>query len=345
MSLITIDGSFGEGGGQILRTSLTLSALTGKPFYMQNIRLKRANPGLQPQHLASVKAAAQITSASVEGAEKGSTTLKFIPQRLKAGDYRLDIQTAGSTSLVLQTITLPLSLIDRPSQVIITGGTHVPWSPCHHYLQLQWAPYMRKIGLEIELELRRAGFYPQGGGEIRAKINPAKELSSLNILERGSLKLIRGISAFANLDISVAERQKRQAEVRLKGRYLPHEISIERMPAKGKNTAMVLLAQFEHSQGCYCALGARGKRAERVADEACDALLGFLKTSGVVDEHLADQLLLPLALAKGESQFKTPRVTNHLITNVEIIKKFLPVEIEVRGEVGEEGVVRIKPLD
>jgi len=342
MEWIEIDGSQGEGGGQILRSALSLSVITGKPFEIFNIRARRANPGLQPQHLASVRAAAMISSAEVEGAERGSQRLRFIPHQLTPGDYRLSIQTAGSTSLVLHTLAVPLALTWGVSTVHVAGGTHVPWSPNHHYMELQWVPFMRRIGISVELKLIRAGFYPQGGGLIEARIHPTQEIHPLKLEQRGALQKVVGVSLIANLDWIVGERQRWQAEERLQERALPCEIRTERMPAKGRNTVMQLMAQFEHTQCCYASLGALGKRAEKVADEACDALLACLDTQATVDEHLADQLLLPLALADGESVYLTPRITGHIRTSMEIIRTFLPAKLELEELEGGEGRIRIE---
>jgi RNA 3'-terminal phosphate cyclase (ATP) len=358
--MIHIDGSLGEGGGQVLRSSLTLSALTGQPVHVTAIRARRPKAGLQPQHLAAVRAAAAISGAEVEGATLGSSELIFAPGPIRAGEYRFDIGTAGSTSLVLQTILLPLSvgadlrglgdpsagsgqaLEGLTSQVTLIGGTHVPWSPCFHYLDLQWLPYLRRAGLDAEIELLLAGFYPQGNGQVRARIRPAA-ISPLNMPERGALKGIRGISAVANLDMAIAERQRNQALQRLKGRHSKIDIELLDLPARTKGTFLLLLAEFKHSSACYVGLGALGKRAEQVADEACLWLEKFLAGTGAIDEHLADQLLLPLAFASGESKFRTAQVTPHLLTNAEVIRAFGAAEIEIERDAGKEGRVRVAP--
>ena len=339
--MLTIDGSYGEGGGQILRTALTLSTVTGKPFTIKNIRANRANPGLRAQHLKSVEAAGLITNALMEGNKLNSTHLTFKPRAIKSGQYLSEIGTAGSTSLVLQTIFLPLSSAENHSKVTITGGTHVPWSPCYHYLEMQWLPFMKRLGFNAKLKLAKAGFYPQGGGKIIIEIQSNKKISALNVLNRGKLKRVHAISAYANLNPQVAERQKNQAIQILRTKNLLPDIDIVEMPARGKNTMMLLLGLFENSQCCYYALGARGKPAEQVAKEAVHNFLKFIATSGVFDEFLADQILIPLALTDGLSRYKTPRVTQHLLTNIETIQSFIPVDIKVDGKLGEEGMVKI----
>jgi RNA 3'-terminal phosphate cyclase (ATP) len=348
---IKIDGSFGEGGGQILRTSLSLSATTKRPVEIFNIRARRKSPGLRPQHLESVRAIAKICNGELKGDEIGSTSISFIPNEIKGGEYNIEIGTAGSVSLVLQTIFIPLSFAKTPSTITIKGGTHVPFSPCFHYLTLQWLHYLKRIGFHATVEMKRAGFYPKGGGEISAHIKPVKEIKPLVIKDRGKLIRIRGISAVANLKMSIAERQKRQAEKRLSAAPLyqegmgvcPHEIQLVEFPAFGQGTLCLLFAEFEHAQCCYYGLGAIGRKAETIADDACYPLLRFLKTRAAVDEFLADQLLLPLSFAKGKSEFATFKISQHLLTNIEVIKKFLPVRFHVTGKEGQEGIVTISP--
>ncbi len=342
--IIRIDGSFGEGGGQILRTALSLSAITKKPFEIYNIRANRKTPGLSHQHLQAVNATAQICNAEVIGNQLQSTDLKFYPREIRAGTYYFNIGTAGSIPLVLQTIFYPLSLTGDPSLINIIGGTHVTHSPCIDYLTHQWLYFLKKIGFDAEVKTLRAGFYPRGGGEVSIKIKPTSQLQPLRIEKRGKLIQVKGISTVSNLDINIAQRQQLQAKKRLLEYGIPHEISLEEMPAIGKGTMLLLIGKFEHSQCCYFSLGAIGKRAETVADEACNELSFFLETTGVVDEHLADQLIIPLTLTKGTSRFITPKVTQHFLTNVAIVKLFLPVGICVSGNLNEEGLVEIEYL-
>jgi RNA 3'-terminal phosphate cyclase (ATP) len=332
----------GEGGGQVLRSALALALITGTSFTITNIRTRRPKPGLMAQHLKAVEAASAVGMAHVEGAQLGSQFLAFEPTTVVPGDFHFQIGTAGSTSLVLQTLLCPLSFARAGSSITIIGGTHVPWSPSFHFLALHWLPYLRRIGFDIQLELQTAGFYPQGGGRVRATVNPIKVLAPLQLIKRGELKRIRGISAVANLDTSIADRQRAQTLKRISSVSDDVEIEIRRFSSPSRGTFLLLLAEFEHSQCCFCGLGARGKRAERVADEAVDELMDFLATDGVVDHYLADQLVLPLALAAGVSQLRTSRVTQHLVTNVEIVQMFLHVTIEIDQEIGRPGMVRIK---
>ena len=345
MPVIDIDGSIGEGGGQVLRSALSLSLLTGQAFSMTRIRESRPRPGLFPQHLAAVQAAAQISAAEVDGDRIGSHELRFAPGRVRPGRYHFDIGTAGATSLVLQTVLLPLALAEGASSLSISGGTHVPWSPCFHYLDWHWRPLLARLGIAFRLELAMAGFYPQGGGELRAEIPGDARPGSVELHERGRLRGLRGLSAVGNLPLEIAERQRGRALQRLGGRLrgLDPHIDIEALPARSRGTLLLLLGEFEHSQACFFALGARGKRAERVADEAVDDLLGFLAGDGAVDRWMADQLLLPLALAAQASAFRTAAVSSHLLTNAEVIGAFLPVRIAVEGAQGAAALVRVQP--
>ncbi len=343
MSMIVIDGAAGEGGGQVLRSALTLSALTGQPFRIDNIRAGRKKPGLQAQHLASVRAAAAICQAEVTGAELQAASLTFQPQTVRPGNYQFDIGTAGSTSLVLQTVFLPLALAAKPSKITISGGTHVPFSPCFHYIEWQWLYFLRQIGFQADLNLVNAGFYPQGGGQIKAHIQPARRPAGLSLTCRGRLKQIGGISAVANLPRKIAERQRNRVLKRVGHQYPLNDLRIVELPSKFKGTTLVLLAEFEYARACYFGLGALGKPAERVAEEALNALAQFMATDGAVDPYLADQLLMPLAFANAPSEIRTAEVTRHLQTNIEVLTRFLPVKIHCRGQLGAVGSVEIVP--
>ena len=293
------------------------------------------------QHLFSVRAAAAVGNARVEGAHLGSTQLSFEPRAIQSGDFRFDLHTAGSTSLILQTVMLPLSYAAASSSVVLTGGTHVPWSPCFHYLKLHWLPYIREMGFDFELELEQAGFYPRGGGSVKATIQPVRQVAPVHATQRGALSRISGISSVANLDIQVAERQRQRALDGLKHLCEHVEIEIVRLPSPGRGTMLLLLVEFEQHQCCFFALGARGKPAEQVADEAVAELQEFLATDGCVDAYLADQLVVPLAIAEGLSEVRTSKVTQHLITNVEVATLILPADIAVSGDIGRPGTLRV----
>jgi len=340
---VVIDGSEGEGGGQLLRTSLTLSMVMGMPFEIVHVRAKRAKPGLQAQHLQALLAAQQICGATLEGAVKGSMRVCFIPGLPRSGSYRFDIGTAGAASLVLHTLYLPLARAEQPSTVQIIGGTHVAWSPSFNHLAGAWLPCLRRMGFEMELTLSRAGFYPQGGGELNARIEPIAAIQPIQLGTRGALEQVRVFSAHTNLKDEVADRQARTAERVLREAGLRCEVERTQLPSFSRNTVCAVTGIFENARVCYTALGERGKRAERVAEEACNAFLAFLRTDATVDEYLADQLLLPLALASGPSMFRTPRVTQHLLTNTATMQKFIPVTVRLTGALGEPGRVEVTP--
>lgn len=339
--MIEIDASFGEGGGQILRSALALSVITGRPMKLFNVRAKRPQPGLKPQHLKAVEAAAQISAAHVEGASLGSQSLVFEPQTLRAGEYGFDIGTAGSVTLLLQTIYLPLSFAEQPSSLKFTGGTHVPWSPCYHYLAWQWLPYLNQAGFHVDCCLERAGFYPPGGGIMHAHISPARKLSALRLTKRGRLLRIRGLSAVGRLDRRIAERQCRQAQQRLEDLAVPLAIEVAEIPSASPGTLVVLQAEFEHGRCCAFSLGERHKLAEKVADEAVDELRTDIASGGAIDAWLADQLLLPLAFVPAESELSVCRISRHLQTNAELLAYFLPLKVEIDGEFGQPGTVRL----
>jgi RNA 3'-terminal phosphate cyclase (ATP) len=293
------------------------------------------------QHLKAVDAAAAISRASVIGAHLGSTALEFHPGEIRSGRYQLDIGTAGAASLVLQTIAIPLSFANSASSVIITGGTHVPWSPNYHYLDLQWRHWMSRMGFNLDLTLDQAGFYPQGGGRITCVVRPADQVQALQLEARGELIRLSGISGVADLDPAIADRQKRQSLGRLSRRFPSLLIKTVKLPARSKGTFLLILAEFTKGRGCFCALGERGKPAERVADECIDDLEAFFATEANVDRYLADQLLVPLSLAASPSQIFTSQITQHLLTNAQVIRRFLPVQIDIQGEIGTPGIINI----
>ncbi len=341
--MIRVDGTMGEGGGQVLRSTLSLSLLTGKAVRLTRIRAGRERPGLGFQHRMAVEAAARIGGARVEGVRVGSQELGFEPGPVVPGEYHFDIGTAGSVGLVLQTVLLPLALAQRASTVTVTGGTHVPSSPCFHYLDWHWRILMARLGVDFQLEMPFAGFYPPGGGELRARIPGACNVVPAAWVDRGHLLRVRGLSAVALLPEGIAERQCNRALKGLRHLDCPVEITVESMPARSPGTVLALLAEFEHTQACFFALGARGKRAERVADEAVQDLVAFLATGAAVDRWAADQLLLPLAFASGASVLRTAEVTRHLLTQAQLIPMFVPVRITVDGALGEPGTVRVVP--
>ncbi len=346
--MIAIDGSRGEGGGQILRTALSLSCLFGEPFRMFDIRRGRPKPGLMPQHLAAVEAARRISGARVSGDVPGSAELVFSPGEVAGGEIVLDIGTAGSTVLVLQAVAPALLFAGRESEVVLSGGTHVPFSPSYHYAAGVFAPALRRLGLDIRLSIGSYGFYPRGGGKIRARLVPAKAVAPLRAEGRGTLLAVTGESGVGSLPLSIAERQKEAALAMIRaaspgsaGKADVRSISVG---TPGQGTFVFLVAESEGGAAGFGALGARGKRAESVGEEAANAFLEYLAAGeSALDPHLADQLVPYLAMSGGESVFTTSRVTQHLLTNLWAVGLFRPFRYDVEGELGRPGRVRIRP--
>ncbi len=335
--LVVLDGSHGEGGGQILRTALSLSLLTGKPFRIVKIRANRDKPGLRPQHKMAVEAAARLGRADVLGAEVGSRDLVFRPGSIEAGDLTLDIGTAGSTGLVLQTLHLPLAMRSETARrVALTGGTFNPKAPAFLFLEQTWRGHLANLGMPLALAMPSAGFYPKGGGRLEAWIEPAQPRPWIRTT-RGDLVRIRGVAGTSNLRDDVARRMRERALSRLADEGWNVEIDIETAswPSPGQGAAIALTAEHAGTApAAFVGLGERGKPAEQVADEAVDELLDFLAVpDAAVDPHSADQILLPLALAEGRSVYTVSEVTDHLRTNVATIRAFLDREIEVEEPV------------
>lgn len=351
-SLLTIDGSHGEGGGQILRSALTLSALLGRPIRLENIRARRRRPGLRPQHLTAVRAVAQVCDAELEGDAPDSRTLTFVPRRSpQAGDYYFDVLdaaqggSAGAVSLILQAVLLPLALTEGDSTITLEGGTHVAWSPPIHYLQQVYLPTLARLGARASVELERWGWYPRGGGRVTCRIEglgaavSERPLSPLQLTERGGLRRIVGISATSNLPAHIGRRQRDRAVKLLRSHGFKPEIEIVDVPSPGPGTCVFLWAEFKgNAVAGFTGYGRLRKPAEKVAEEAARAFLAYRRSGGAVDRYLADQLILPLALAEGESRFTTGKVTDHLRTNAWLAEQFLPVRVEI----GEDRSVRIQ---
>lgn len=343
--MIEIDGSFGEGGGQILRTALSLSCLRKKPFRIYNIRRNRKKPGLMPQHLVCIKAAQLISGAEVSGDNLGSTELLFKPNEVKGGDFLFDIGTAGSTSLVLQTLIPSLIFSDTKSTITLKGGTHVPFSPSYDYVAYVFLSLLKEMGLRVDTKIESYGFYPKGGGRIKADIYPAKDLAPLNITERGNIKALTVYSGVGNLPLLIAERQRDALLNTLVSNIkdIKFTVNTELMnvqtPAQG--TFVYLHAKTENSVAGFTSLGERGKKAELVGEEAAAEFISYYFSGAAFDQHLADQIVLYLSMAKSESVFTAARITEHLITNLNIISMFHEFQYKIEGEKGSPGTVKI----
>ena len=328
--MLTIDGSLGEGGGQILRTALALSTVTGKPFRIEKIRAARPKPGLLRQHLTAVKATASISSATVDGAELGAGAITFIPGSVTPGEYAFAVGTAGSATLVLQTILPALLTAPRPSRLVLEGGTHNPMAPPFDFLVKSFLPLINRMGPTVTAELERPGFYPAGGGRFSVNITPIASLLPLEMLERGAIRSIKARAVVANLPRSIAER-----EVKLVGRLLslPDDSLIveEIRGALGPGNAVAVELETEHHTEVFTGFGEVNVRAEGVATKVAQESRAYIASGVPIGRYLADQLLIPMALA-GAGRFRTGPLSRHTTTNLEVIRQFLDVNIDLVEE-------------
>ncbi len=346
---VVIDGGYGEGGGQLLRTALSLAAITGRAVRVEHIRARRPNPGLRPQHLTAVRALAQVCAAEVTGDQVGSREVTFAPTLPpQAGVYRWEVGTAGSVSLIFQALLWPLALAEGRSEVTLVGGTHVEWSPPIEYLQQVYLPTLEgalasSTGRPIAtIEVERWGWYPRGGGVIRTRIEGSVGLRGLRLLDRGALRRVKVLSVASNLPEHVRRRQADRADFMLRKRGIKAEVESISAPSPGRGTAVFILARYRDAQAGFTAYGRLRKPAERVAEEACRAFFRYHKRGRPVDAHLGDQLLLPLCLAGENSEYAVEEVTQHLLTRAWVISRFLEhVRIEIVGTEGQPGVVKI----
>lgn len=338
--MIEIDGSEGEGGGQILRSALSLSICTEQPFRIENIRANREKPGLLRQHLTAVNAAAIISNAEVTGAEIGSRRLEFRPRKVIAGDYTFAIGTAGSCTLVLQTVLPPLLQANGPSSVRISGGTHNRACPPVDFLARSFLPLLRHMGAEVDFELVKYGFYPRGGGEISVKIQPCKSLTPISLVERGPRTDHYAEAYIAGIPMHVAQRELaiigdmlNWDESRLKLRGLPSE--------SGPGNAVTITIVHEHVTEVFTGVGEKGVSAEVVAKRAIGEAKEYLSSSAAVGSHLADQLLIPMALG-GVNCFSTLLPTQHFESNAKVIEFFTNVRYGTERD-GDHLIVSLKP--
>jgi RNA 3'-terminal phosphate cyclase (ATP) len=343
MGLIKIDGSYGEGGGQIIRTCLSLSAITGKPVEITNIRAGRSKAGLQPQHLAAVNAVGDICGATLKNAAIGSARLTFEPRTAVAsGDYRIDIGTAGATVLVLQALMLPLSLADGPSTVEVTGGTHVPHAPPAEYLQEVYLLALKDAGFAVRTEYGGAGFFPKGGGKVNAVMAGGAAPTPFAYSRRGNLHWLRAYVVTAVLPDHVATRGVAAIERFMKGIGRKVDIVTLRKQSSDPGAAVIITAQCEEGLAGFTSLGQRGKPMEKVSEEACVEFVKWWNTGAACDERLGDQLVLPASLIEGESIWAVPRVTEHLQTVLWVVQQFLPIKYKVNEMPDGHTLVRVR---
>jgi RNA 3'-terminal phosphate cyclase (ATP) len=324
--MITIDGSYGEGGGQILRTALALSLVTARPFRIENIRAGRKNPGLLRQHLTAVNAATEISRAEVTGAAIGSRELTFAPGSVVAGSYAFAVGTAGSTTLVLQTVLPALLIASGKSRLILEGGTHNPFAPPFDFLEKTFLPLVNRMGPQVTAELERPGFYPAGGGRMSVSIEPAAELTRLDLLTRGEVRERRAKAVVANLPISIAERELKVVARKMSWpRESMKAEAVELSPGPGN--VVTIEIECEHVTEVFTGFGERSLRSEAVAEKAVQQARRYIGADVAVGEYLADQLLIPMAMAGGGS-FTTLPLSRHATTNIEVIGMFVDVAIE-----------------
>ena len=329
--ILHIDGAHGEGGGQLVRTAVALAAISGRPLHMRNIRARRAKPGLAAQHLTAVRAVAALCGATVEGAAVGSGELTFVPQTVRGGDYRFDVGTAGSITLVLQALLPVLLAADRPSRVTIRGGTDVRGAPPMDYLACVVLPLLARMGAETLMIVERRGYFPRGDGSVTLETRPAT-LKPLVIDQAGDLRHIAGIAHVANLPADIARRMSRSAADSLQGMGVPVQIDARILgpdAALGMGGAIVLWAKTEHALLGAARVAQRGVPAEGLGTDAAEELRADIACDAAVDVHACDQMLIHLALADAASRLTCRCLSNHARSAIWLIEQFLPVRFHV----------------
>jgi len=330
--ILTIDGSQGEGGGQVLRSSLALSLVTGRPLVIEKIRAGRKKPGLMRQHLTAVAAAAEVGAAEVEGAVLGSRRVVFRPNQVRPGDYAFRVGTAGSATLVLQTVLPALLLAEGESNLTLEGGTHNPFAPPVDFLEKAYLPLVDRLGPRVEVQLVRPGFYPAGGGQFTVHIQPSKQLGRLELVDRGQLVARRVRVLLANLPRHIAERECRT--IAQETGWGDASLSIDEVEgSRGPGNAVMIELEAEHVTEVFTAFGKLGVRAEDVATETLRQAEEYLAAGVPIGRHLADQLMLPLGigayLGSGGGVFRTMELSLHATTHLEILRRFLEIDVQI----------------
>lgn len=345
--MIEVDGSMLEGGGQMLRVSVALSAVTGTPIKMFNIRAKRSNPGLRPQHLKAVEAVARLVGAQTRGLNVGSKEIEFVPSHTEAKDLDIDVGTAGSVGLVLQATMPAMAFAPGPMRVVIKGGTNNPMAPPIDFLKRVLFPTLRKLGVSAALELVRRGFYPRGQGIVKVRMEPATNISSLALTEFGELRGILGLAYSSRLPDHVVNRMVSTSKLALReAGYsdvpIDQEILQQGDPRCAVDPGCGIILVAELSSGGVIsgdALGARGKPAEEVGTDAARGLIEQLERRAPVDKHLGDQLAIWMGLAKGTSKIRVSELTLHMLTCIEVIQSIVGARFTVDGEKGKPATI------
>jgi RNA 3'-terminal phosphate cyclase (ATP) len=341
-AMIRVDGSQGEGGGQILRTALALSALRGVPVRITEVRANRAKPGLQPQHLAAARAVAAVSGGRLGGDTLGSSELAFWPREVRAGDYRFDVGTAGSAPLVLQAVLLPLALAEGISRVSVTGGTHVAWSPPADYLTGVLFPALSGLGARIRLLEVRPGFYPKGGGRLTVEVTGGADLEGLTCVRQMGQMRLRAVSLVAGLPRVLAERQAVALAERLAAAGWDVTSEIRESSAESPGRFLFLLAEGEGLPAGFSTLGEREEPVEAAAERVVADFLAFARSGAACDPHLADQLIPAMAVAAGTSRLTTAAVTGHLQTTLDVTRQLLACPVQMSGQAGQPGAITIQ---
>lgn len=334
----------------MLRSSVALAAAFNRPIRVERIRSGRSKPGLRPQHLTAVRAAAAICRAELQGDSLGSQTLSFVPTGPpRSGEYEFDVAeesgrgSAGSVGLILQAVLPPLARSPGESVLRLRGGTHVPWAPTVTYLDQVFLPLLDRMGVKVALDVLGWGFYPAGGGELEARVaGSSGPLRPLTLAERGRLIRVHGAAAAMNLPAHVAQRMATRADNLLAEAGIDAQIVPQRMRGAGPGAGLFMVAEYEHARAGFSGHGRKGLPAEQVAEATCSGLLEFHASGAPVDRYLADQLLLPLVLGEGESEYETEQVTQHLATNAWVVRQFVGPAVTVLGDVGGPGTVVVQ---
>jgi len=338
--MIDVDGSTGEGGGQILRMAVALSALTGKECRVSNIRAGRPKPGLAAQHIAGIRGVAHLCNADLSGDQIGSAEIVFKPGKIRSGDLRLDVGTAGSITLVMQACLLPVIGSGHESRLTINGGTNVKWSPPVDYLERLLLPMLERMGVRMSIDILRRGFYPQGGGSVTVQVTAPERLAPLDLDVRGELITVEGVCFSQNLPDHICKRMSHTAKKLMLDKDLKISYDLREGPSTG--TGICLFARYEKTiLGADC-LGEKGLSSEKVGEQASRGLTLEMEGAGTLDVHAADQLLPYMALAEGPSRFRIREASQHLRSVAALLPEFIDIEVRIRKR-NEDFEVIVEP--